>query len=272
MKKTFFKNVGIIVAVGTFLFGVETVFAWTDPTVTPPGGNATTPVNVTYAPQVKTGNLWLAGLNSLGQPYTNGLIIENGRVGIGTTTPASQLDVSGVGATIISRSTSGPSYFKLYNGGNNIYISLDNNNSFTYRLMQAGNFLFKNSANVDLMTILSTGNVGISTTSPSEKLDVNGNIKATAFLYSSDISLKKNIKPIENQLDKVLSLQPVSYSWKANDKTDVGFVAQDVENIFPEVVHTNETTNLKSIDYAKLTVYLVQAIKEQQKEIEQLKK
>ena len=115
------------------------------------------------------------------------------------------------------------------------------------------------------------GNVGIATSTPSEKLEVNGNIKAVAFLYSSDYNLKKNIQPLSNQLEKILNLQGVSFDWKANDKNDVGFIAQEVEKVFPEVVYTNKETGLKSIDYAKLTVFLVEAIKEQQIEIEKLK-
>jgi len=126
--------------------------------------------------------------------------------------------------------------------------------------------------------IVQNGKVGIGmATIPVEKLEVVGNAKisanvyAGAFLYSSDINLKKNIKPLGSELDKILALQPVSFDWKADSKPDVGFIAQEVEKIFPEVVHTNATTNLKSIDYPKLTVFLVQALQEQQKEIEQLK-
>ncbi len=116
-----------------------------------------------------------------------------------------------------------------------------------------------------------TGNVGVNTLTPSEKLEVNGNIKAAAFLYSSDFNLKKNIKPLGSELDKVLSLEGVSYDWKSDNSSDIGFIAQEVEKVFPEVVHTNKVTNLKSIDYPKLTVFLVEAIKEQQKQIELLK-
>jgi len=112
---------------------------------------------------------------------------------------------------------------------------------------------------------------------PTETLDVTGNVKASgnayasAFLYSSDFNLKKNIEPLGSELDKVLALRSVSFDWKSDDSSDVGFVAQEVEKIFPEVVHTNEKTNLKTIDYPKLTVFLVKALQEQQKEIELLK-
>lgn len=130
--------------------------------------------------------------------------------------------------------------------------------------------LWLNSLGIDNGLTVS-GVVGIGVTAPVEKLEVSGNVKATAFLYSSDFNLKKDIKPLGSELDKVLSLRPVSFNWKSDDSSDVGFIAQEVEKIFPEVVHTNKTTNLKSIDYPKLTVFLVQALQEQQKQIEQLK-
>jgi hypothetical protein len=192
MKKVILENVRLMVLTLIFSFGIGIAFAWTGPTSTPPAGNVFAPINISAIGQTKQGNLWLTGTNASNIPYVNGLIVQNGNVGIGQT-------------------------------------------------------------------------------GPTEKLEVLGNVKATAFLYSSDFNLKKNIKPLENQLPKVLALQPVLYDWKSNNESDVGFIAQDVEKIFPEVVHTNENTNLKSIDYAKLTVFLLGAIKEQQKEIEQLK-
>ena len=131
--------------------------------------------------------------------------------------------------------------------------------------------LWVNALGVTGGLIVQTGYVGVGTTAPGAMLDVAGEAKATAFLYSSDINLKKNIKPLGNELDKVMELQPVSYNWKSDDSSDIGFIAQEVEKIFPEVVHTSKVTNLKSIDYPKLTVFLVQALQEQQKEIEQLK-
>jgi trimeric autotransporter adhesin len=136
---------------------------------------------------------------------------------------------------------------------------------------KVGNLVISTQSGPTNGLVVAYGNVGIGATSPAERLEVSGNAKATAFLYSSDINLKKDIKPLENELDKVLALQPVSFDWKSDSSPDIGFIAQEVEKIFPEVVHTSPITNLKSIDYPKLTVFLVQALQEQQKEIEQLK-
>ena len=100
-----------------------------------------------------------------------------------------------------------------------------------------------------------------------------GNVYATAFLYSSDRRLKQNIAPFVGGLDKVLSLEPVTYDWKdikMGEGTQLGFIAQDVEKIVPAVVHTDEK-GMKSIDYVKLVPILVKAMQEQQQEIDDLK-
>ena len=79
------------------------------------------------------------------------------------------------------------------------------------------------------------GYVGIGTASPSYKLDVTGNarvsgtIEATGFLYSSDRNLKKDIKPLEGSLEKILKLSGYSYNWKSTGRTDIGVIAQEVE-------------------------------------------
>ena len=96
---------------------------------------------------------------------------------------------------------------------------------------------------------------------------------SVSFLYS-DINLKKDIQVIPNALDKILQLEGVSFEWKDEEKNsgiNLGLIAQDVEKIFPELVSTNETTELKSVQYGNLVAPLVEAIKEQQKQIEELK-
>jgi len=126
------------------------------------------------------------------------------------------------------------------------------------------------------MRISSTGNVGIGDSTPSYKLDVNGTIRATAFLYPSDVNLKKNVEEIPNALEKVLQLRGVSFEWieenKDNNKKNLGLIAQEVEKIFPEVVVTDNTTGLKALEYGNLISPLVEAMKEQQEQIEALKK
>lgn len=83
----------------------------------------------------------------------------------------------------------------------------------------------------------------------------------------SDKNLKNNIKPIENCLEKVLSLDAIEFEWNNLQSTykgkDIGLIAQQVEKIVPEIVETRRN-GFKAIKYEKLTALLVGAIKEQQ--------
>jgi hypothetical protein len=95
----------------------------------------------------------------------------------------------------------------------------------------------------------------------------------------SDERWKKNIEPLTSSLDKVIHLRGVSYDWKADEYPDRGFtkdrqiglIAQEVEKVIPELVQT-DSKGYKAISYEKLVPVLLEAIKEQQKEISELKK
>ena len=106
---------------------------------------------------------------------------------------------------------------------------------------------------------------------------------ATDWIATSDCRLKKNIVPIENALSKTLGLNGVCYH-RHDDCTDsvhMGFIAQEVEKIIPELVTREKATDIDAqygitdeklgLKYEKLTAILVEAIKEQQKQIEELK-
>ena len=97
-----------------------------------------------------------------------------------------------------------------------------------------------------------------------------------AFGSPSDKRLKENIKPIESALDKVSKLQGVTFDWKKSDsildiKQDVGFIAQDVQKVVPELVRQNDNGML-SIRHQGIAPILLEAIKELKAEIEELKK
>lgn len=93
----------------------------------------------------------------------------------------------------------------------------------------------------------------------------------------SDITLKKNVVEIGAVLDKVLKLRPVTWNWKAGQDTKklkYGFIAQEVEKIFPDLVELNEWedgTPRKFLSTNDMTPYLVAALKEQQEQIAQLR-
>lgn len=96
-----------------------------------------------------------------------------------------------------------------------------------------------------------------------------GVVYAGAYYYDSDKSLKNNIQPLANPLGKVQQLQGVSFNWKGDSTPGIGFIAQDVEKVFPELVSGEEGE--KSVAYGNLVAVLVEAIKAQQKEIDILK-
>ena len=111
----------------------------------------------------------------------------------------------------------------------------------------------------------------------------DNDITAYSSTVASDIRLKENIKPLENNLNKILELKPSSFTWKVRDKQDdVGLIAQEVESVIPMIV--KETISIgktkkfldgdvhKTVDYSKLTTYLIGAVQEQQKQIDELKK
>jgi hypothetical protein len=113
------------------------------------------------------------------------------------------------------------------------------------------------------MRIDKDGNVGIGTTSPSTKLEVNGTATVTALVETSTRELKENIETLEDQSTIVDSLQPVSYTWKEDGKEDFGLIAEDVEEIAPHLVHRNEDGKPTGIKYSKLSVLLLDVVQKQ---------
>ena len=111
-------------------------------------------------------------------------------------------------------------------------------------------------------------------------MTVGGTVTASCgVLVCSDLRYKKNIRSLNNSLENILKINGVHYDFKKeefpernfSDKNQIGFIAQEIEKILPEMVFTDEK-GYKSVDYARLTPVLVEAMKEQQKMIEDLRK
>jgi hypothetical protein len=114
------------------------------------------------------------------------------------------------------------------------------------------------------------GNVGIGTMSPTEELHVVGDICYTGSIGAcSDKRYKKNLETLTGVLEKVTSLRGVSFGWKQDefpehrfsDRRQIGFIAQELEEVFPEVV-TQDGEGYYLVDYGRLTPVLVEAIKD----------
>ncbi len=181
-----------------------------------------------------TGKLQLGNMGD--DINTNGMTIEKGgNVGIGTNDPGYKLDVNGN----INIQGTNQLYFSTYEGG--WYM---NNGTW----------------------IRAVNNKGIKT---------GGQIEASSFNATSDRRLKKDIKPLENSLNKITQLEGVEFIRTDDKKQEkqIGFIAQEVEKIVPEVVSTDysDSNQYKSVAYSNVTALLVEAIKELRQEVKDLK-
>lgn len=95
------------------------------------------------------------------------------------------------------------------------------------------------------------------------------------YYATSDMRLKTDIAPVDGALQQVLKLQPVTYHYSDNpsgSQRSYGFIAQDVEKVFPEFVTTKEESGLKGIAYDNFGVVAIKAVQEQQSMIETQRK
>jgi hypothetical protein len=115
------------------------------------------------------------------------------------------------------------------------------------------------------------GRIGVNNNSPAFEVDVVGTICATSGVCPSDQRLKKDVAPLSGALETIQALQGVTFEWKQDelpdrnfsDEEQVGFIAQQVLEVLPQVVKKGDD-GFYALDYAKLTPVLVEAVKEQQ--------
>lgn len=90
----------------------------------------------------------------------------------------------------------------------------------------------------------------------------------------SDKRLKTNIKDIDYGLNTIMKLNPKQYDWKKDNRHDIGFIAQEVEEVIPEIVKDKKhfDKEIKTLDYEKLTAVLIKAVQEQQEQINKLER
>ena len=184
--------------------------------------------------------------------------VNNGNVGINTTNPTSKLEVSGT--------------INFNDSGDKGFICSPAQGTFSLGDIDevSGGGYLKGTG--DDMEWYNSGNKKF-------KVDLNGTVTASgdmiAYGSPSDKRLKENIKPIESALDKAMKLQGVTFDWKESDslldiKEDIGFIAQDVQKVVPELVREN-ADGMLSMRHQGIAPILLEAIKELKAEIDLLK-
>ena len=122
-----------------------------------------------------------------------------------------------------------------------------------------------------VLTGLTSGSMTTAATSSALTFNTTGGIlSSTVFTSTSDITKKTNIQNIKNAVDLTKQINGVKFDWKENGTSSAGVIAQEVEKVLPEIVHANDE-GIKSVNYNGVVGLLVEAIKEQQQEINSLK-
>ena len=127
------------------------------------------------------------------------------------------------------------------------------------------------------MTVRNNGFIGIGTTNPTAKLDVqggnintSGSVIAGGVTLTSDKRFKKNIHPLSGALSKIMRLRGVSYDWRKDEYPDryfssnrqLGVIAQEVEDVFPELVDRDPNTGFLTVNYSGFVSPLIESTKE----------
>jgi hypothetical protein len=238
--------------------------------------------------------LFVVGNGSSNVHRSNALtILKNGNTGIGMAVPLTTLHIKPGNWDLVNTDGDfliGDDNHKLKistaNSGGGAGIarinSMSSGTSQSVRIGTGGN---------DILIVYGN-NVGVNVASPTQNLDVNGNARirsigsgaysgvvnrmadGTLTTATSDSRLKENVTTLQNSLNKVTNLRGISFTWKSNPEygTRIGFIAQEVEKVLPELVFTNDVDGYKGVNYAEVTAVLVEAIKELKTENDLLKK
>jgi hypothetical protein len=196
----------------------------------------------------------------------------NGNIDVGPSAPSQKVDVLGtVKATAFIGDGSGLTGVGgggWTRTGTNVYVMTGTDN------VGIGSSVPQTKLDVQ-GTAYFNGNVGIGTATTSYMLHVNGSAAGISWTNLSDERFKTNIRPLEGSLEKVLMLRGVSYEWKAPTEphmkgVKLGVIAQAVEKVYPQAV-TEDRAGVKGVDYNALMAPLIEAIREQQEEIRALR-
>ena len=247
-----------------------------------------------YAFGSVTGDFYLGSVNGEINFLTAGQsrfwVDNTGKVGIGTENPSELFHIHGSSPVLrISNSDSGSGESSIdltrsFDGtsgtrSNWIYFGRNNSSSYKWRVGATKTSAWFNSSDYRIDHLFSSqwenylfvqgsgtnrGFIGINTTNPSYRLDVNGTLRATSVTESSDRRLKENISPLTtSNLQLITGFQ---YNLKSDGSFHYGVIAQEVEKIFPHMVSTDDQ-GMKSVAYNEFIPLLIEKVKEQDEEM-----
>jgi hypothetical protein len=228
------------------------------------------------------------------------LIVEDKDIIVGANASATLSDLNGAGLQIGNISAGGNITFFYNSTSNSMVLShganISNTVGVTGNINASGNisgsYLLGNGSqltgisagaviaddtttNSNYYPVFATATSGSLTTATisSTKLTFNpssGTLTAVDVNTSSDLALKENVDIIDSAMDLINSIKGVSFNWSDTKKKSYGVIAQDLEKTLPELV--GEGTRGKTVSYLPLIAILIQAVKEQQQQIQQLMK
>jgi hypothetical protein len=138
-------------------------------------------------------------------------------------------------------------------------------------------------------SVLTGGSMGVGTFSPARTLHVNGRARVGSIppeastgtvcfnpagdlvQCGSSLRFKTNVKPFVRGLDLIRLLRPISYDWRNGSGHDIGLAAEDVAQVAPSFTFKDDKGQISGVKYERLSIVLINAVKEQQKQIEQMR-
>lgn len=212
-----------------------------------------------------------------GAPTSSLDIAANGNIGVGTGSPKARIDLKQledtfVGSLQLRRATTNDTWAVATGVDNNLYFGYATDASLADTTADFG---------VVPVIITTTGRMGINTLTPDQRLSVNGDaskVGGGSWQTFSDKRLKNIAGPFRSGLNAVMRLQPLRYQYKPdnavgiNDNVEhIGLAAQDVQKVIPEAVTANSNGYLM-VNNDPIIWTMLNAIKEQQQEIQELKR
>lgn len=219
-----------------------------------------------------SGTIWFDTASGGTNPITwnNRMTIQNnGYVGIGIATPGFIFDVNGRMRMRAGGGTAGSWYMNAANTLDRAFVGMVDDNTVGFwgnGGVGWGLAMNVNSGDLATRTITTTGNITATGTITS-----TGSMFAPAFVPTSDLEAKENVKPLTDGVKKVQTMKGVYFNFKGQKDTTLGVIAQDVEKAVPEAVVTSPD-GMKGVNYNGLVAVLIEAVKEQEKRIDALEK